>query len=85
MQTHPESRRRIKLSAPIRAVKLQDQPGSTLRNPTETMMEIPANAIVELGGIVAPSGLCNVIWNGNAFSIFYEDLTENRQVPDAKS
>ncbi len=71
---------RYKLSKPVRAVKLQEHPGSSLRNPTETLVEIPANVTVELEGMPAPSGLSNILWNGDAFSVFYEDLRENGQV-----
>ena len=73
---------RYKLSKPVRAVKLQEHPGSSLRNPTETLVEIPANVIVELEGAAAPSGLSNILWAGEAFSVFYEDLNENGQVLD---
>jgi hypothetical protein len=71
---------RYKLSKPVRAVKLQEHPGSTLRSPTETFMEIPANVIVEMEGTAAPSGLSNILWNGDAFSVYYEDLAESGQV-----
>ena len=71
---------RYKLFKPVRAVKLQEHPGSSLRNPTETLVAIPANVIVELEGMPAPSGLSNILWNGDAFSVFYEDLRENGQV-----
>lgn len=71
---------RIQISKLVRAVKLQEQPGSSLRNPTEMLVEIPAGAILEIEGTAAPSGLCNVFWNGDVFSVFYEDLKENGQV-----
>jgi hypothetical protein len=71
---------RYKLSKPVRAVKLQEHPGSTLRSPTESLVEIPADAIVELEGAASPSGLTNILWQGEAFSVFYEDLKENGQV-----
>jgi len=69
-----------KLLKPVKAVKLQEHPGSSLRNPTGTLVEIPANVIVELEGAPAPSGLSNILWNGDAFSVFHEDLKENGQV-----
>lgn len=74
------SRVRYRLSESVSAVKLEDQPGSSLRNPTETLVEIPPNVIVEQEGAVASSGLVNVLWNGDAFSVFYEDLKEKAQV-----
>ena len=53
---------RYRLFKPVRAVKLEEHPGSSLRNPTETLVEIPSDAIVELEGAAAPSGLSNVLW-----------------------
>jgi hypothetical protein len=73
---------RYGLFKPVRAVKLEEHPGSSLRNPTETLVEIPSDAIVELEGAAAPSGLSNVLWNGDAFSVFYEDLADNGQIVD---
>ena len=68
---------RYTLLQPISAVKLEEHPGSTLRNPTGNLVKIPANVTLELEGGVPPSGLVTVLWNGNAFSVFYEDLKEN--------
>ena len=73
---------RIKLFGPVRAVELQEHPGSSIRNPTGTLVEIPAGATVELESAAAPSGLCNVLWDVQAFSVFYEDLRENGHVLD---
>ncbi len=67
---------RYKTSKPLHAVKLEDHPGSSLRDPTGTLVEIPAGTILEAEGAVGQSGLINVLWNGEAFSVFYEDLTE---------
>lgn len=71
---------RYKLSKPVRAVKLQEHPGSSLRSPTGTLVEIPADVIVELESAAASSGLSTILWNGDAFSVFYEDLGENGQL-----
>jgi hypothetical protein len=71
------TRRRFKLSTSVSAVKLEEHPGSTLRSPTPILVEIPADAVVELEGTVARSGLINVLWNGDAFSVFYEDFEKN--------
>ena len=76
---------RYKLSKPVRAVKLEEHPGSSLRSPTGTLVEIPADAIIELEGAAAPSGLSNILWNGEAFSVFYEDLKENGQIVNQNS
>jgi len=76
----PRSGVRYRLSKPVRAVKLQEHPGSSLRNPTETLVEIPANSVIELEGVAAPSVLSNVLWKGEAFSVFYEDLEDNGQI-----
>jgi hypothetical protein len=70
-------RRRFQISSPLNAVKLEEHPGSSLRNPTETLLVIPADAVVEIEGAVSRSGLVNVLWNGDAFSVFYEDLEKN--------
>jgi hypothetical protein len=74
---------RIQLFKLVRAVKLQEYPGSSLRNPTGTLAEIPAGAIVELEGAAAPSGLCTILWSDDAFSVFYEDLKENGHILDS--
>jgi hypothetical protein len=68
---------RYTLSAPVSAVKLQEHPGSSLRSPTESLVSIPAGETVELEGAVAGSGLVNVLWNGEVFSVFYDDLCAN--------
>ena len=71
---------RYRIAAPIHAVKLADHPGSSLRDPTETLVKIPADSVVELEGAAAPSGLVTVLWNGGAFSIFFEDLAEKAEM-----
>ena len=76
----PGSTVRCKLSEPVTAVKLQEHPGSSLKSPTDTLVRIPPDAVVELDGAVAPSGLVNIVWNGHVFSVFYEDLTTNGQL-----
>jgi hypothetical protein len=76
------TRRRFKLSHSIKAVKLADHPGSTLRTPTEILLEIPVDAIVEVEGFVSRSGLINVFWNGDAFSVFHEDFENNTRPAD---
>ena len=67
---------RYKVSKPLQAVKLAEHPGSTLRDPTGTLVQIPAEVIVEIEGGVAESGLINILWNGEVFSVFNEDLQE---------
>jgi hypothetical protein len=67
---------RYKVSKPLQAVKLAEHPGSSLRDPTGTLIQIPAEVIVEIEGGVAQSGLINVLWNGEVFSVFNEDLLE---------
>ena len=71
---------RYRVSQPLSAVRLETHPGSSLRRPTATLVEIPANAIVELEGVVDPSGLVNILWRGDAFSVYYEDLTEKAHI-----
>jgi hypothetical protein len=65
---------RYTLPSPVSAVKLKEHVGSTLKTPTETLVKIPAGAIVEIQGAAANSGLVNVRWNGEFFSVFYDDL-----------
>ncbi len=69
---------RFTLLAPVSAVKLQEHPGSTLRSPTETLIHIPTGASIELEGAVSKSGLVNVRWNGEFFSVFYDDVARAR-------
>lgn len=70
---------RYKISTPLQAVKLAEHPGSSLRDPTGTLVQIPAEVIVEVEGGVARSGLINILWNGEFFSVFNEDLEEKAQ------
>ena len=74
MPTRPPVR--YKVRKPLQAVKLAEHPGSTLRDPTGTLVQIPAEMVVEIEGGVAESGLVNVLWNGDVFSVFHEDLEE---------
>ena len=67
---------RYKIQKPLAGVKLTDHPGSSLRDPTGTLVQIPAGAVIEIEGGVADSGLVNVVWNGEVFSVFHEDLEE---------
>jgi len=78
-----KQRVRYKVSQPLPAVKLEEHPGSSLRNPTGSLIEIPADMIIELEGSVARSGLINVLWNGEAFSVFYDDLAEKAGILDS--
>jgi len=71
---------RYKISVPIHAVKLEARPGSSLPDPTGTLVEIPMDAVIEAEGQAARSGLINVLWNGEVFSVFYEDLQEKAQI-----
>jgi hypothetical protein len=67
---------RYKVRKPLQAVKLAEHPGSSLRDPTGTLVQIPAEVVVELEGSVGESGLINVVWDGEVFSVFNEDLLE---------
>lgn len=71
---------RYKLSLPLQAVKLEPHPGSSLRDPTTVLIEIPADSVIESEGKVAGSGLITVLWNGDAFSVFHEDLREKAEI-----
>ena len=76
---------RYKVVVPIHAVKLEARPGSSLPDPTGTLVEIPADAVIEAEGQAARSGLINVLWNGAVFSVFNEDLQEKAQIITAMS
>lgn len=71
---------RYKVAVPIHAVKLEARPGSSLPDPTGTLVEIPIDAIVEVEGQAGRSGLVNVLWNCQVFSVFNEDLQEKAQI-----
>lgn len=75
---------RYKVTLPVQAVKLEEHPGSSLRDPTGTLVTIPADVIIEMEGTVR-SGLVNVLWNGEAFSVFYDDLQENARLVNPAS
>lgn len=68
---------RLKVATPLDAVKLAEHPGSSLHDPTATLLSIPPGVVIELAGKVAPSGLVNIQWNGEFFSVFNEDLQAN--------
>jgi len=74
----PEPPARFTLSVPVTAVKLKEHPGSSLRSPTETLIQIPVGATIELDGGVSKSGLVNIRWNGEVFSVFYDDVARTR-------
>ncbi len=78
--TSPKIPARYRISIPLQAVKLEPHPGSSLPDPTAVLVEIPTDSIIESEGQVAHSGLINVLWNGEAFSVFYEDLREKAQI-----
>jgi hypothetical protein len=67
---------RYKVRKPLQAVKLAEHPGSSLRDPTGTLVQIPVDVVLELEGGVGESGLINVVWNGEVYSVFNEDLQE---------
>jgi len=79
-----ETQVRYQLFKPVRAVKLEDHPGSSLRTPTGTLLEIPVNVIVELEGGASTAGLSTILWEGEAFSVFYDDLKENGNIVDER-
>ena len=71
---------RYKVAVPLQAVKLEARPGSSLPDPTGTLVEIPVDSIIEAEGEPARSGLITVGWNGEMFSVFYEDLREKAHI-----
>lgn len=76
-----KNRLQYELSAPLQAVRMEPHHGSSLRDPTADLIEIPAGSIIETEGHAGSSGLISVLWNGQAFSVFNEDLREKSQGP----
>jgi len=75
---------RYQLLAPLQAVRLESHHGSSLRDPTADLIEIPAGSVIETEGHADSSGLINILWNGQAFSVFDEDLREKAQSQTAQ-
>jgi len=71
---------RYRITRPLSAVKLEDQPGSRLRKPTATMVELATGVIVEAEGSRQPSGLITVLVGADAFSVFFDDPQERAEV-----
>jgi len=61
------------------AVRLAAHPGSSLRDPTDTLVNIPPNVTIEIEGSVSSSGLVTVLWSGSAFSVLDEELKSNAE------
>src|SRR5205807_8596065 len=58
-------------------LKLEPHPGSSLRDPTGILIMIPVDVTIELESPAPPaSGLVDVLWNDQAYSVFFEDLQE---------
>ncbi len=77
----PNQRVYYTLSAPIHGVKLEPHPGSSLRDPTGILIMIPADVTIELESAAPPaSGLVDVLWNDQAYSVFFEDLQEKAHI-----
>ena len=77
----PSPRVYYKLSAPVHAVKLEAHPGSSLRDPTGILIMIPADVTIELESAATPaSGLVDVLWNDQAYSVFFGDLQEKAHI-----
>lgn len=80
MTISPQPPVRYRVSSPLQAVKLAPHPGSRLRDPTTVLVEIPPDSLLEPEGQAGSSGLINVLWNGDAFSVLYEDLKEKAEI-----
>ena len=80
----PNPRVYYKLSSPVQAVKLEAHPGSSLRDPTQDLVVIPADTTIEVETVNdSKSGLVDVLWNGHAYSVFFGDLQEKAQIVSA--
>lgn len=71
---------RYQIAVPLHAVKLEARTGSSLPDPTGTLVEIPVDAIIQVEGEAGRSGLINVHWKGEMYSVFYEDLQEKAHI-----
>ena len=68
------------------AVKLVEHLGSRLRDPTDIVLQLPVDSIVELEGPVDEyTGLVTAICNAEAFSIVFDDLRGNAEQVAATS
>ena len=76
----PKAAARYRVVEILHAVKLEERPGSSLRDPTETLVKIPVDALIELEGRPSPSGLITVLWSGHAYSVFFDDLQEKAEI-----
>ena len=76
----PKAPARYRLIETLHAVKLEEHPGSSLRDPTETLVKIPSGSMIELEGRPSPSGLITILWNREAYSVFFDDLQEKAEI-----
>lgn len=65
---------RYKLSGGLQGVRLQPHHGSSLPDPTDELVEIPTDSIVETDGRSGSAGLISIVWNGAAFSVLEDEL-----------
>jgi len=65
---------RYRLVSPLTAVRVEARYGSSLKETTDTLVKIPAGALVEPESSVTKAGLLNIRWNGASYSVFHEDL-----------
>ena len=75
-----KTKTQVQLLSALQGVRLEPHPGSSLRDPTNELIEIPAQSVIEIEGRASPSGLINVLWNGEAFSVLDEDLRSKGSV-----
>lgn len=60
----------------LRAIKLYPDADRTIDN-EGFLVQIPAGEIVETDGRTRLSGMRNVLWNGELYALFEEDLLTN--------
>ncbi|MDQ6759766.1 MAG: hypothetical protein M3Z32_07875 [Acidobacteriota bacterium] len=69
----PPSGQRFRVTKPLRAVKLHPDADRSIDN-EGFLVQIPAGEVVETDGQTRVSGLRNVIWRGEFYALFEEDL-----------
>jgi hypothetical protein len=69
----PPSGQRFRVRKSLRAVKLHPEADRTVDN-QGFLVQIPAGEIVETDGKTRLSGMRNVIWRGEFYALFEQDL-----------
>ncbi len=74
----PPSGRRFRVTKSLRAVKLHPDADRSVDN-EGFLVQIPAGELVETDGEPRVSGMRNVIWAGELYALFEQDLLANSE------